>query len=153
MAEQIFGLFWRERVCCDSCNFTSKVYNRFDEMQKNTPGRRPANIGQGIHVGLSQISIGASSFTKVLCSMNTPPPSVSGMQNSANINMKVIMEKNVKDMKLRRQELLSLNILSGKHPASVNVQAYSCYNNALSRAVKLNSLRFSIHLFPHDALK
>ena len=77
------------------------MYNLCDEVQKNTPGRRPANIDQGIHVGLSQISIGASSFTKVLCSMNTQPPSASGMQKSANINMKVIMEKNVNDIKLR----------------------------------------------------
>ena len=46
--------------------------------------------------------------------MNTPPPSVSGMQKSANTNMKVIMEENVKDMKLRCQELRSLNILTGK---------------------------------------
>ena len=134
-AEQKYGLCWRERVCCDSCNFTSKMYNLFDEVQKNTPGRRPANINQGIHVGLSQTSIGASSYTKVLCSMNTPPPSVSGMQKSANTNMKVIMEENVKDMKLRCQELRSLNILSGKNPASVNVQADGCYNNALYSGV------------------
>ena len=26
--------------------------------KKSTPGRRPANINQGIHVGLSQTSIG-----------------------------------------------------------------------------------------------
>ena len=99
--------------------------------KKNTPGRRPANINQGIHVGLSQTSIGASSFTKVMCCMNTPPPSVSGMQKPAYTNMKVIMEENVKDMKLRCRELRSLNILSGKNPASVNDQADGCYNNAL----------------------
>ena len=102
--------------------------------KNNTPGRRPANINWGIHVGLSQTSIGAS-FTKVLCSMNTPPASVSDMQKSANTNIKVIMEENVKDMKLRCQELRSLNILSGKNPASVNVEADGCYNNALYSGV------------------
>ena len=80
-AEQKIGLRWRERVYSDSRNFTSKMYNLFDEVQKNTPGRRPANINQGIHVGLSQTFIGASSFTKVLYSMNTQSPSVNGMKN------------------------------------------------------------------------
>ena len=72
------------------------MYSLFDEVQKNTPGRHLANINQGKHVGLSQTSIGASSFTKVLCSMNTPPLSFRGSrQKSANTNMKVIMEENV----------------------------------------------------------
>ena len=67
--------------------------------------------------------------------MKTPPPAVSDMQKCANTNMKVIMEENVKDMKLRCQELRSLNILSGKNPASVSFQEDGCYNNALYSGV------------------
>lgn len=134
-AEQKFGLGWRERATCDKCSFTSEMFNLFEEENRDTPGRRPATINKALHVGLSQISIGPSSFSKLLCSINTPPPSAAGMQKSANSTMEVVQEENKNDMRLRCQDLRSINTLKGKNPATVNVQSDGCYNNALYSGV------------------
>ena len=57
------------------------------------------------------------------------------------------MEENVKNMKLRYLELRSLNILSGKIPASVNVQTDGCYNNALYSGVGKTHFRQAHKLY------
>lgn len=134
-AEQKFGLGWRERATCTSCSYTSEMFNLYEEIKRDTPGRRPANINHAIHVGLSQTSVGPASLSKLLCSINTPPPSASGMQKSANSIMEVVEGENKNDMILRCQDLQSINTLRGKNPAIVNVQSDGCYNNALYSGV------------------
>ena len=47
------------RACAATLATLHQRCTIFDEVQKNTPGRRTANIDQGIHVGLSQTSTGS----------------------------------------------------------------------------------------------
>ena len=130
-----FGLCWRERLLCTECNYKSNTFNLFEEEKSGNPGRRPACINQGLQVGLSQTSIGPSSFSKLLCSISTPPPSASGMQKCANKTMPNIRKENIDDMMLRCQDLQSFKSLCGKDTKAVNVQADGCYNNALYSGV------------------
>ena len=135
VSEQKFGLCWRERLLCKGCGFRSKVYNLYEDIPKKSKGRRAANINQSLHVGLSQTSIGPSSFSKLLCSINTPPPSASGMHESANKILETVTRANKNDMKLRCEDLRSINNLQGKKTSAINVQADGCYNNALYSGV------------------
>ena len=86
-------------------------------------------------MGLSQKSIGPSSFSKLLCSISTPPPSASGMQKCANKKMPYIRKENIDDMMLRCQDLQPFKSLCGKNTKAVNVQADGCYNNPLYSGV------------------
>ena len=133
--EIFFLLCWRERLLCTECNYKSNTFNLFEEEKSGNPGRRPACINQGLQVGLSQTSIGPSSFSKLLCSISTPPPSASGMQTCANKTMPNIRKENIDDMMLRCQDLQSFKSLCGKDTKAVNVQADGCYNNALYSGV------------------
>ena len=129
------GLCWREGLGCSKCQYKSKLYKLYEELPCNTRGRRPAKLNRGLHVGLSQTSIGPASLAKILCSINTPPPSIHGMQKSANEVLSTIKKENEIDMLMRCQGLRLLNTFRGKNPASVNVQADGCYNNSLYSGV------------------
>ena len=129
--EEKFGLCWREGLSCSMCKYKSRMYNLYQELPSKNRGRRPAKINRALHVGLSQTSIGPASLAKIFCSINTPPPSASGMQKSANIVVDCVAEENRKDMLMRCQDLRLINSLRGKNPAAVNTQADGCYNNSL----------------------
>ena len=107
------GLCWREALSCSKCQYKSKTYKLYEELQCTTRGRRPAKLNRGLHIGLSQSSIGPASLAKILCSINTPPPSISGMQKAGNLVMNTITDENKKDMQMRCQGLRDLNILQG----------------------------------------
>ena len=128
------GLCWREALSCSKCQFKSKIYKLYEELQCTTRGRRPEDY-RGLHIGLSQSSIGPASLAKILCSINTPLPSISGMQKARNLVMNTITDKNKKDMQMRCQGLQDLNTLRGKNPAAINIQSDGCYNNALYSGV------------------
>ena len=130
-----FGLCWREALSCSKCQYKSKTYKLYEELQCTTRGRRPAKLNRGLHIGLSQSSIGPASLAKILCSINTPPPSISGMQKAGNLVMNTITDENKKDMQMRCQGLRDLNTLRGKNPAAINIQSDGCYNNALHSGV------------------
>ena len=102
--EKKIGLCWRERLLCTECNYKSNTFNLFEEEKSGNPGRRPACINQGLQVGLSQTSIGPSSFSKLLCSISTLPRSASGMQKCANKTMPNVRKENIDDMMLRCQD-------------------------------------------------
>ena len=78
------------------CKYKSRMYNLYEELPSKNRGRRPAKINRALHVGLSQTSIGPASLAKIFCSINTPPPSTSGMQKSANIVLDCVAEENRK---------------------------------------------------------
>ena len=130
-----FGLCWRESLSCSKCQYKSKIYKLYEELPCTTRGRRPARLNRGLHIGLSQSSIGPACLAKILCSKNTPPPSLSVMQKAGNLVKNTITDENKKDTQNCCQSLRHLNTLWGKNPAAVNIQADGCYNNALYSGV------------------
>ena len=120
----------------NSQSIKSNTFNLFEEEKLGNQGGRPACINQGLQVGLSQTSINLSSFSKLLRSINTQPPSASGMQKCSNKTMPNIGKENTDDMMFRCQDLQSFKSLCGKDTKAVNVQADGCCNNALYSAVR-----------------
>ena len=120
-----------KKLMCTCFKFRSRTYNLYQDVPEASRGRRAANINRSLPVRLSQTSIGPSSFSRVLCSIHTPPPSASGMQKSANAALRTVTDENITDMRHRCQDLRLLKSLRGKNPRAVNVQSDGCYNNAL----------------------
>ncbi|CAG2250584.1 unnamed protein product [Mytilus edulis] len=115
--EEQRGFVWRATLNCDNCNFISKKYKLYKEVQTTKKGPKPAAINYGMQVGLSQVSMGSSGLRKILLSGNIPAPSTKGMQNSANkVNEKIEIQ-NVADMADIRTELKTINKMRG-HPES-----------------------------------
>ena len=133
------GLCWREALSCSKCQYKSKTYKLYEELQCTTRGRRPAKLNRGLHIGLSQSSIGPASLAKILCSINTPPPSISGMHKAGNLVMNTITDENKKDMQMRCQGLRDLNILRGKNPAAINIQMVAITMHYILVLVELHS--------------
>ena len=130
-----FGLCWREALSCSKCQYKSKIYKLYEELPYTTSGRWPARLNRGLHIRLSKSSIGQASLTKILCIIDTPPPSLSGIQKAGNLVMNTITDENKKDMQMCCQGLRHLNTLRRKNPAAVIIQAGGCYNNALYSGV------------------
>ena len=41
------GLCWREALSCSKCQYKSKIYKLYEELQCTTRGRRPAKLNRG----------------------------------------------------------------------------------------------------------
>ena len=95
-----FGICWREALSCRKCQYKSKIYKLYEELPCTMRGRRPAKRNRG----LSKSSIGPVSLAKIL-GINTPPPSLSGMQKAGNLVINTITDENKKDMQMRCQGL------------------------------------------------
>lgn len=129
--EEQRGFVWRATLNCDNCNFISKKYKLYKEVQTTKKGPKPAAINYGMQVGLSQVSMGSSGLRKILLSGNIPAPSTKGMQNSANkVNEKIEIQ-NVADMADIRTELKTINKMRGHPESHIDVEGDGCYNNPL----------------------
>jgi len=105
------------------------MYKLYEEIPSARQGMKKAKPNKREHVGLSQTLLGPCGFLKVLLSCNIPPPSMSGMQKSANEFIDKIEDMNQADIHRRRQDLkhvldihenqrtkLSLMLVLVKHP-------------------------------------
>ena len=126
--EEKRGLGWREMAVCSKCNYESKMYTLYEEIETSRPGRRAACVNQSVQIGLSQSSIGNAGFRRILMT-NTPAPSTSGMQKSANKVSTAIQEENIKDMRGIQNELKMINKLRGDPENTVDLEGDGMYNN------------------------
>ena len=134
--EQKRGFSSRMNLICTSCNYKSRTFNLYEELETKKPGRKPSKINTGIHVGLSQTPIASTSLRKIILSGNMQVPAASSLQNTANKVMKRIKQVNTKDMQRRREEIVEINRLRGKdNPESVSLQMDGMYNNPLYSGV------------------
>ena len=88
------GVAWREQLKCEVCSFVSKRHNLYAEVETNKRGPKPAAINYGIQVGLAHTSSSGTGLRKVLLSANTPAPSKSSMQVTANKGGEIKIETN-----------------------------------------------------------
>ena len=117
------GLAWIVRVKCTDCEYTSEKEKLFLEVQTGKRGRKAATINYGLQVGLSHTSISGTSMSNILLAMNTPTPSVRGMQQTANIVGDKIIAENKEDMKKVRSHLAKVNTLKGlPADAPINIE-------------------------------
>lgn len=134
-AEEKRGLGWRERGICHNCDYKSKMFNLYNEVDTGKRGRKAADINQGLSVGMTQTPIGAAGLRKVLLSSNIPPPSVRGIQYTTNRVADEIQCANKSDMHLRRCNLKNIKKMRGSVENVIDVESDGMYNNALYSGV------------------
>ncbi|VDI30793.1 Hypothetical predicted protein [Mytilus galloprovincialis] len=130
--EEKFGFVNREEAMCDKCNYQSRKFKLYEEVQTKKPGRKAAKINVSAQAALSQTPLGYTGLRKIVLGCNMPAPSASGLQKRANKVLPEIVNINKEDMKARRKQLIEINTLRGrKDPGSVSLQADGAYNNAI----------------------
>ncbi|VDI30806.1 Hypothetical predicted protein [Mytilus galloprovincialis] len=130
--EEKFGFVNREEAMCDKCNYQSRKFKLYEEVQTKKPGRKAAKINVSAQAALSQTPLGYTGLRKIVLGCNMPAPSASGLQKRANKVLPEIININKEDMKARRKQLIEINTLRGrKDPGSVSLQADGAYNNAI----------------------
>lgn len=81
------------------------MFKLYGEIKTGKGSRKVCELNKGLAVGLTQTPIAATSFRKLMLSMNTPAPSSKGMQNTANVLNEEIVSENKKDMRRLQAEL------------------------------------------------
>ena len=133
--EEKNGLVWRERVVCDRCNYTSRMFKLYNEVDTGKCGRKPADINRMVHVGMTQTSISATSLNKILLSASLDAPSISGLQKNANKINPLIENANEQDMKSRRKLIKKINVYNNKPENQISGECDGVYNNSLYTGV------------------
>lgn len=136
--EEKRGLVWLERAKCNRCNYLSKKFKLYEEVDPAIPcsGRKAAKTNLGVQIGLMQTPVGNSALRRVLLSANIPAPSTKGLQKSSRRVSNSIEQQNQKDMKQRRKNLLSVHkFRNSANPNAVDVEGDGIYNNKLYSGV------------------
>ena len=110
--EEKRGLVWLERAKCDRCNYLSKKFKLYEEVEPTTfcSGRKAAKSNLGLQIGLMQTPVGNSALRRVLLSANIPAPSTKGLQKTSRYVSNSIEQQNQSNMKQRRKtSYLSIN--------------------------------------------
>ena len=83
--EEKRGLVWLERAKCDRCNYISKKFKLYEEVEPATScsRRKAAKSNLGLQIGLMQTPVGNSALRRVLLSANIPAPSTKGLQKTS----------------------------------------------------------------------
>ena len=105
--EEKRGIAWLERAKCDWCNYVSKKFKLYEEVEKTETSRggwKTAKTNISTQIGLMQTPIGNTA----LLSANIPAPSNKGVQKSSKFVSKSVEEQNKRDMQKRRKNLLLL---------------------------------------------
>jgi hypothetical protein len=129
------GLCWEEACVCTLCPYSSERFRLYQEIDTGKRGKKAAAPNVGIHVGLSQTSMGYEGVRKVLLSSNTPAPSTSGLKKAAHKVCETIVQENKDDMSTRRQQLKTVNKLRGMPDNSIPVEGDAAYNNPIYSGV------------------
>lgn len=134
--EMQWGIGWRERLKCDGCNYVSRRHNLYDEVPSTGRGVRAATCNYGLQVGLAHTSISNKGFAKILLSTNTPAPSPSNLQRSANKIGKVLVSTNEKSMTNICHELRQVNKYRGlPEETPIDLEIDARYNNPIYSGV------------------
>ena len=130
-SEQKRGLVWRERAVCNHCDYTSRMFVLYNEVDTGKCGRKSADINMMVHIGMTQTTISATSLNKILLSAGLDAPSVPGLQKTANKVNPIIENANQQDMKSRRKLIKKINLYKNKPENQVSGECDGVYNNSL----------------------
>lgn len=62
--EEKRGFGTRQQLICTKCDYKSKRYTLYEELESGKPGRKASKLDTAIHVGLSQSPIAYSGIQK-----------------------------------------------------------------------------------------
>ena len=87
---------------CTICEFKSKKYKLYNEVQQKKPERNPSEINVGLQLALHNTSISTAGARRLLSCLSLPSPSASGMQKAANRFGPDMRKENERDMSAKR---------------------------------------------------
>ena len=125
---QQYGLAWKLGLQCKKCGYEGKPTKLYEEanVPGKSTGRRAAAPNIGLQVGLSHTPLSNSGFRVLCASIGIPPPSLRGLQYSANKVGEKLVKINVKDMGDIREELKEIESLKGG--GGIAAETDSIYN-------------------------
>lgn len=125
------GLGWYQTLECKKCNFVSKRYKLYDEVQSNSRGPKQARLNLGFQIGLQECPMGNKKAGVLLASANIPPPSPSSLHKVSKKAAKLTTATAEKGLKKIRTNMKEINKLRGTRKPNVikAVGADSRYNS------------------------
>lgn len=129
--EKYWGMSTEQYGKCNKCEYRSGRYVLYDEIITGHRGRRAAMINHGVHVGLSQVSLGPTGLKTILHSCNIPAPTNCGMQKAANKVLPKLQEENIRDMHSLLGETKKKLAEQGLPDNIMAFQIDGTYNNAI----------------------
>ena len=134
--EEQRGIGWREAVKCDKCDYRSKMFTLYKEVEMGyKTGRKAASANVGINVALTQTPIGNASLKKILACGNIKPPSDYGVTKMNRKISRKIINENKKDMGQRLEQIKKLNTVKGLPQNQIAAEVDGVYNNTLYSGV------------------
>ena len=134
--EEQRGLAWCETLKCCDCSFRSGKFKLYREIDSGRPGRKAADINLSVHSGLSHTPIAAAGLSKIVTSMNIPPPSERQLQRNANKVGQILVEENTKHMQEIHKNLHEVSKLKGLSEDAPHDLEMDCrYNNPIYSGV------------------
>ena len=136
--EEKRGIGWIERAKCNMCNYTSRKFKLYEEVESATkrPGRKVAKVNLGMQIGLMQTPVGNSALRRLMLSANIPAPSTKGLQNSGKLVSARVQQINEKDMQERRKTLIDINKYRNQtNPNAIDIEGDGIFNNKLYSGV------------------
>ena len=128
--EQQIGLCWKESLKCVNCEYHSRMYKLYSEIETGHCGQRAATTNVALHIGLQDTTTATTKFRHILTAMHTPPPSHTGLQRTANKVAALTAQATMDDLRMRRQRSKETNTLRGlPEDAPINISVDVRYNS------------------------
>ena len=128
--EQQVGLCWKESLKCVNCEYHSRMYKLYSEIETGRCGQRAATMNVALHIGLQDSTTATTKFRHILTAMDTPPPSHTGLQRTANKVAALTAQATMDDLRMRRQRSKETNTLRGlPEDAPINISVDVRYNS------------------------
>jgi hypothetical protein len=132
-----WGLAFSGRLKCSAgCGFISDKMKFYQEIERPGRGRRAAKINTQMQVVLTKQTFGNCALREVLASIDTPCPSESGMQKTANKVSDAFHGIAEKQLSENRKLVKDIITLRGRNEGDTNVpiivaQSDVAYNNPI----------------------
>ena len=123
------GLVWKERLKCNKCTYVSYTHKLYKEVESKRCGPKQGAANLALQSGLAHTSISGTGLTKLMLATNTPAPSMSGMQKSANKMRDILKKSNEASMKRIKENLKVAGQVTGQDTPKIPVQIDCRYNN------------------------
>ena len=120
------------RFKCNKCTYVSYTQKLYKEVESKRRGPKQAAANLALQSGLAHTSISGTGLTKLMLATNTPAPSMSGMQKSANKMRDILKESNEASMKRIKENLKVGGQVTGQDTPKIPVQ--DCSSNLAAHA-------------------
>ena len=126
------GVCWKETLRCESCGFQSERNKLYEELTTPNRGAKTAKPNIGLWVALMDNPIMGTTLQEIFMALNTPAPSYSGLQYTANKVGPMLVQMVREDLRKQRTHLKDVLESYGlPRTTPIPVEGDGRYNNPL----------------------